>query len=58
MAHDALAHMPGDEIGLTDGNAARLVQAALSSAATFTVGAALPLGVAALRPSAIDRGWL
>lgn len=45
MAHDALGAHARDEIGLTDGNAARPVQAALSSAATFTVGAALPWGL-------------
>lgn len=46
MAHDALDAHARDEIGISaDGNA-RPVQAALSSAGTFTIGAALPLVVA------------
>lgn len=46
MAHDALDAHARDEIGIsTEGNA-RPVQAALSSAGTFTIGAALPLIVA------------
>ena len=43
MAHDALGAHARDEIGLSEGGRARPVQAAFSSAATFTVGAALPL---------------
>lgn len=46
MAHDALGAHARDEIGFTDVGSARPVQAALSSAAAFTVGAILPLGVA------------
>lgn len=46
MAHDALGAHARDEIGIVASGAARPVQAALSSAATFTVGAALPLAVA------------
>ena len=46
MSHDALAAHARDEIGITEGGKARPVQAALSSAATFTVGALLPLFVA------------
>ncbi len=46
MAHDALAAHARDEIGITETGEARPVQAALSSAATFTVGALLPLVVA------------
>ncbi len=50
MAHDALAAHARDEIGITDSAKARPIQAALSSAATFTVGAALPLLTAWLIP--------
>ena len=46
MAHDALGAHARDEIGITDTQAARPLQAALSSAAAFTVGAALPLAAA------------
>ncbi|MFK8003957.1 MAG: VIT family protein [Polyangiales bacterium] len=42
-AHDALGAHARDELGITDGGAARPVQAALSSAAMFALGAALPL---------------
>ena len=46
MAHDALGAHARDEIGITDTQAARPLQAAWSSAAAFTVGAALPLAAA------------
>lgn len=46
MAHDALGAHARDEIGISEHGEARPVQAALSSAVTFTVGAALPLLVA------------
>ncbi|MDX1817793.1 MAG: VIT family protein, partial [Marinobacter sp.] len=39
MAHDALGAHARDEIGITDTMKARPIQAAISSAATFTVGA-------------------
>lgn len=42
-AHDALGAHARDELGITDMTNARPVQAALSSAATFSIGAALPL---------------
>lgn len=50
MAHDALGAHARDEIGLSHQASAQPVQAALFSAATFTVGAALPLLVAWLVP--------
>lgn len=50
MAHDALGAHTRDEIGLSESAAAQPVQAALFSAATFTIGAALPLLVAWLVP--------
>jgi VIT1/CCC1 family predicted Fe2+/Mn2+ transporter len=46
MAHDALGAHARDEIGITDTQAARPLQAAWSSAAAFTLGAALPLAAA------------
>lgn len=46
MAHDALAAHARDEIGISHVVTAQPVQAALSSAGTFFVGAALPLIVA------------
>lgn len=50
MAHDALGAHARDELGITDGGAARPVQAALSSAAMFALGAALPLLAFMLSP--------
>jgi VIT1/CCC1 family predicted Fe2+/Mn2+ transporter len=50
--HDALAAHARDELGLTEVHSARPVQAALASAGTFAVGAALPLGIAAASPIA------
>lgn len=48
--HDALGSHARDELGLTEVHAARPAQAAFASAATFAIGAALPLGIAALSP--------
>ncbi len=50
MAHDALEAHARDEIGISTNVVARPIQAAASSAITFTVGAALPLSVAWLLP--------
>ncbi|HRW10912.1 MAG TPA: VIT family protein [Caldilineaceae bacterium] len=52
MAHDALAAHARDELGLTEIHTARPIQAALASAATFAVGAALPLVLALVSPLA------
>jgi VIT1/CCC1 family predicted Fe2+/Mn2+ transporter len=49
-ARGALAAHARDELGFSTMHAARPVQAALASAGTFAVGAALPLVVAALVP--------
>jgi VIT1/CCC1 family predicted Fe2+/Mn2+ transporter len=49
-AHDALAAHARDELGISELNAARPLQAALASAASFATGAALPLAVTALTP--------
>ena len=43
MAHDALGAHARDELGLSEQLAARPLQAALASAASFTVGASLPI---------------
>jgi VIT1/CCC1 family predicted Fe2+/Mn2+ transporter len=43
MAHDALTTHARDELGISDTTTARPVQAALASAATFAVGAAMPM---------------
>ena len=51
MAHDALGAHARDELGISEALSARPVQAALSSATSFAVGAALPLGVAWLAPA-------
>ena len=49
-AHDALAAHMRDELGLSDVHSARPVQAALASAATFSVAAAVPVLGAVLAP--------
>jgi vacuolar iron transporter family protein len=50
-AHDALAAHSRDELGLSETVSARPVQAALTSAATFAVGAALPLLTSLVTPA-------
>jgi len=52
MTHDALGSHARDELGLSTTLSARPLQAALASAASFAVGAAMPLAVAALAPEA------
>jgi VIT1/CCC1 family predicted Fe2+/Mn2+ transporter len=51
MAHDPLGAHARDELGISRELRARPVQAALTSALTFAVGAAVPLIVAALSPA-------
>ncbi|MDZ4094082.1 MAG: VIT family protein [Paracoccaceae bacterium] len=51
-AHDALGAHQRDELGISDTVTAHPVQAAVVSAMTFAVGAALPLAVAGLAPIA------
>ena len=51
-ANDALSAHARDELGISEIITARPVQAALASAATFAVGAALPLLVVILAPEA------
>ena len=50
MAHDALAAHARDELGISESLSARPVQAALASAATFAVGAAMPLVTVLVTP--------
>jgi len=50
MAHDALGAHARDEIGISESVSAQPVQAAFSSAGTFTIGAGLPLFVAWVMP--------
>jgi vacuolar iron transporter family protein len=52
MARDALAAHSRDELGISSITTARPVQAALTSAATFTTGAAMPLAMVVLAPLA------
>ena len=52
MAHDALGAHARDELGISDTLAAKPVQAALASAGTFAAGAALPLLVVLMIPTA------
>ncbi len=49
-AHDALKSHARDELAITETTSARPVLAAMTSAGTFSVGAILPVGVAALAP--------
>ena len=51
MAHDALAAHARDELGLSELHTARPIQAGLASAATFAVGAALPLLMVLVSPT-------
>jgi VIT1/CCC1 family predicted Fe2+/Mn2+ transporter len=51
MAHDALGSHARDELGISPASRARPLQAAGASAASFSVGAALPLAVVALAPA-------
>jgi VIT1/CCC1 family predicted Fe2+/Mn2+ transporter len=54
MAHDALGAHSRDELGISAATTARPLQAALASAATFAIGAAMPLGMVVAAPAA----WL
>ncbi|WP_373510010.1 VIT1/CCC1 transporter family protein [Thiocapsa sp.] len=58
MAHDALAAHARDELGISANFSARPIQAALASAASFAVGAALPLAVTALAPEQALIPWV
>lgn len=51
MAKDALSAHARDELGISELTTARPLQAALASAATFSVGAALPLAMVLVSPA-------
>ena len=53
MKNDALAAHARDELGISEITAARPIQAALTSAATFSAGAAMPLLAVLLSPSSL-----
>ncbi|WP_445679652.1 VIT1/CCC1 transporter family protein [Radicibacter daui] len=55
-ARDPLAAHARDELGISEISTARPIQAALASAASFAIGAALPLVVAALSPLTL-QAW-
>jgi VIT1/CCC1 family predicted Fe2+/Mn2+ transporter len=50
MARDPLGAHARDELGISSANTARPVQAAMASAATFSVGAAAPLLLVVIAP--------
>jgi VIT1/CCC1 family predicted Fe2+/Mn2+ transporter len=52
MAKNALAAHAHDELGISEMTTARPIQAALTSAATFAVGAAMPLAMVLVAPAA------
>jgi vacuolar iron transporter family protein len=57
-AHDALGTHARDELGISSSLSAKPLQAAAASAASFAVGAALPLGVASLAPTHSVIVWV
>ena len=50
MAHDAIGAHARDELGITENLSARPIQAALASAGSFAIGAAMPLLTATIIP--------
>jgi VIT1/CCC1 family predicted Fe2+/Mn2+ transporter len=58
MDHDALGAHARDELGHAEGNRARPLQAALSSAASFACGAVAPLGIAMACPAQDVIAWV
>ena len=53
MQQDALAAHARDELGLSEATSARPLQAAVTSALTFTAGAAAPLAVVPVTPASV-----
>jgi VIT1/CCC1 family predicted Fe2+/Mn2+ transporter len=53
MAHDALGAHARDELGISPALTARPLQAAWASAASFAVGAAMPLVVTTIAPGSV-----
>ncbi|MNU45835.1 VIT family protein [compost metagenome] len=58
MSHDALGAHARDELGISEITTARPIQAAITSAITFSAGAALPLVVAAIAPMSSLVVWV
>jgi VIT1/CCC1 family predicted Fe2+/Mn2+ transporter len=58
MRHDAIGAHARDELGISEILNARPIQAALASAASFAVGAVLPLAVTALTPAQGMIPWV
>ncbi|VVD91499.1 membrane protein [Pandoraea communis] len=58
MAHDALGAHARDELGISETLSARPLQAALASAGSFAVGAAMPLAVVLLAPEQSLLYWI
>ncbi|MGE8226955.1 MAG: VIT1/CCC1 transporter family protein, partial [Stenotrophomonas sp.] len=58
MAHDALGAHARDELGISETLSARPLQAAMASAGSFAIGAALPLGVVLLAPEQSLLYWI
>ncbi len=58
MEHDALGAHARDELGVSEALAPKPVQAALASAASFAVGAVLPLVVTLLAPAGVLAWWV
>jgi VIT1/CCC1 family predicted Fe2+/Mn2+ transporter len=53
MAKDALKAHAHDELGISEATAAKPVQAALASAAMFSIGAAMPLLMVVIAPAGV-----
>lgn len=53
MAKDALGAHARDELGISEITAARPIQASLTSAGTFAVGASMPLAMVLLSPTSL-----
>ena len=58
MAHDAIGAHARDELGISGTLNARPIQAALASAASFAIGAVLPLAVTAFVPGRGLIPWI
>ena len=56
--HDALGAHARDELGISNAFSAKPLQAALASAASFAIGAVLPLAVAAVAPLQSVMLWV
>ncbi len=58
MAHDALEAHAREELGISNEMAARPVQAAIASAASFAIGALPPVLVAGIAPAGYQPHWV